>query len=116
MISTLPQFLRDLLASPPSAGEGVHNWLFRVARHLHVHYLDKAEMVRLLAGATEECGRLVSRQEIEDAIRNSQSVAWRPTFGGGQSKPPKLKWPDVDLAAIEKLARAGLGLVELWEA
>jgi hypothetical protein len=43
----LPPFLRDLLAAPPRAGEGVHPWLFRVARHLHAH-LPAGEIIGLL--------------------------------------------------------------------
>ena len=31
----LPQFVRDMLASPPRAGEGVNLYLFRMARVLH---------------------------------------------------------------------------------
>ena len=33
--SDLPQFVRDLLASPPKRGEGLNLWLFRTARVLH---------------------------------------------------------------------------------
>ena len=31
----LPLFVRDMLASPPRAGEGVNLYLYRVARVLH---------------------------------------------------------------------------------
>ena len=31
----LPRFLRDLIASFPQAGDGVHRHLFRLARYLH---------------------------------------------------------------------------------
>jgi hypothetical protein len=34
MTRELPAFLRDMLAAPPRAGEGVHAWLFRAARQL----------------------------------------------------------------------------------
>ena len=47
MTRELPKFIVDLLASPPPAGEGVHNWLFRVARQLHAH-LPAVEIVTLL--------------------------------------------------------------------
>ena len=45
--STLPQFVRDLLATVPRSGNGVHRWLFRVARHLHAH-LPAGAIVTLL--------------------------------------------------------------------
>ena len=52
MIGTgLPQFVRDLLASPPKRGEGVNLWLYRVARVLHP-YRAAGEIVQLLAAVT----------------------------------------------------------------
>jgi hypothetical protein len=70
-----PQFLLDLLDTPPHAGEGVHLWLFRVARHLHAH-LPAVEILNLLKSRVQGCGRHVSRKEIEDAVRNSFPCAW----------------------------------------
>lgn len=32
---TLPPFVRTLLANPPSRGQGLNNWFYRVARVLH---------------------------------------------------------------------------------
>ena len=46
MTRDLPPFLRELLAAPPRAGEGVHDWIFRVARQLHAH-LPAVEIVAL---------------------------------------------------------------------
>ena len=48
---TLPQFVRDLLASPPRRGDGLNLWFYRVARVLHP-YRDSAEIIELLRGAT----------------------------------------------------------------
>ena len=45
---TLPQFVRDLLASPPRRGEGLNLWFYRIARVLHP-YRDSAEIIELLA-------------------------------------------------------------------
>jgi len=113
--STLPQFLRDLLASPPRHGEGVHPWLFRVARQLHAHYQDTHQMYELLRAATAECGRPVSRREIEGAIASSAKCAWQP--GGQPGAPPPLPvWPKSDPARIEAIIRDGGGLADLWEA
>ena len=113
MTRELPQFLRDLLASPPQAGEGVHNWLFRVARQLHAH-LPAIEIVNLLESSVRGCGRQVSRSEIEDAVKNSLGCAWQPKNGGElqQSRP---KWPKTNLELREAVVRNGVGLADLWE-
>ena len=115
MSATLPQFLRDLLASPPRHGEGVHLWLFRVARQLHSHYQDKQELAKLLAAAVAGCGRAVSRSEIEEAINNSANCAWRPDFQKSTGSCSPI-WPKPNLEQIEAIVRDGGGLADLWEA
>ena len=77
MPAKLPPFLQDLIASPPPAGEGVHAWLFRVARQLHAH-LPANEIVALLEACAMNCGRRVTRKEILDAVHNSIPCAWAP--------------------------------------
>ena len=44
---SLPQFVRDLLASPPHRGDGLNLWFYRVARVLHP-YRDSVEIIELL--------------------------------------------------------------------
>ena len=68
MTRELPKFIVDLLATPPPAGEGVHSWLYRVARQLHAH-LPAVEIVALLESRVQGCGRHVSRKEITDAVQ-----------------------------------------------
>ena len=115
MTSALPQFLCDLLRSPPRAGEGVHVWLFRVSRQLHAH-LPAGEIVRLLEARVATCERVVSRQEIEDAVANSLRCAWRPRgLPAGQTAPPAAKWPGVNQEQREAIIRDGPGLADLWE-
>ena len=75
--SILPQFILELLAAMPKAGDGIHLWLFRVARQLHAH-LPAPEIVALLESRVANCGRLVSRHEIEDAVKNALACAWQP--------------------------------------
>src|SRR5438093_7573323 len=94
MTRELPQFLRELIASPPRAGEGVHAWLFRVARQLHAH-LPAAEIVALLETRVAGCGRHVSRSEIVSAVQNSIGCAWHPR-GNPASYHPAAKWPAVN--------------------
>ena len=113
MTRALPQFLHDLLAAPPRAKEGVHNYLYRVARQLHAH-LPAVEMFAVLEKATANCGRHVSRKEIEDAIKNSIGCAWKPN-GKTAPVPAVAKWPGVNQEQREAIVRDSGGLAVLWE-
>src|SRR5262249_33671258 len=77
MSTALPQFLAEMMDSPPRAGEGVHTWLFRVARQLHAH-LPATEIVRLLESKVAACGRHVPQREIIGAVQSSMACAWQP--------------------------------------
>jgi hypothetical protein len=99
-MNELPQFLRDLLASPPRSGDqggGVHRWMFRVARHLHTHR-SFDDSFALLRACVEDCGRTVPEQEIWDAIKHSQLVAWRPQHAAGADHESESgrRWPPVN--------------------
>src|SRR6266480_532915 len=72
---TLPQFVRDLLASPPHRGGGLNLWLYRVVRVLHP-YRDTSEIIELLKAAT--AGEPVKHGEIERAVERSKATAWIP--------------------------------------
>jgi len=113
MIEQLPAFLQDMLRAPPQAGEGVHGWLFRVARNLHAH-LPAGEIVRLLESRVENCGRFVPRNEIVEAVKNSLVCAWQP---GSRSQPNHAapKWPRLNQEQREAVIASGFGLVDLWE-
>ena len=111
--TTLPQFVRDLLATVPQSGNGVHRWLFRVARHLHAH-LPAGEIVNLIENAVSNCGRHVPDSEIIDAIKNSLVCAWQPS-NDRASKPAVSKWPIINQEQREAIARENGGLVDLWE-
>ena len=113
MTEQLPAFLQDMLAAPPQAGEGVHGWLFRVARNLHAH-LPAGEIVSLLERRVENCGRFVPRSEIVSAVQNSLPCAWQR---GKPAQPIHAapKWPSVNQEQREAIIRNGGGLVDLWE-
>ena len=115
-MKTLPRFIEEMLTATPHAGEGVHSWLFRVARQLHVH-LPAVEIITLLEERTRNCGRHVSRKEIEDAVRNSLSSAWQPNGKGATSMPtPHVsKWPPLNCERREAVIQQGGGLADLWE-
>jgi hypothetical protein len=107
VVSDLPQFLLDMIASPPRAGDGVHLWIFRVARQLHAHRSEE-DIFNLLKASLEDCGRDVPDQEINDAICNSKAGAWRPRKDGGPiMTPPHTKWSPPDFDAIDSIVRAG---------
>ena len=112
-MTTLPQFLRELIDASPRAGEGVHGWLFRVARQLHAH-LPAGEIVRLLESRVASCGRTVPRSEIIAAVQNSLPVAWQSSKGSA-SHPVKAKWPAVNQEQRAAIVRDGGGLADLWE-
>jgi hypothetical protein len=113
MTRDLPPFLRDMLAAPPRAGEGVHAWLFQVARQLHAH-LPAIQIIDLLEDRVADCGRFVPRHEIASAVQSSLACAWQP---GGQSTEAQTasKWPNVNQEQRAAIAREGGGLTALWE-
>lgn len=113
MTRELPTFLRNLLATPPPAGEGVHTWLFRAARHLHTH-LPVGEIIRLLESRVKDCGRHVNRKEIEDAVKNSIASAWQPKGNTPPVQSPA-KWPPINQEQRAAIIRDGGGLADLWE-
>ncbi len=107
---TLPQFVRDLLASPPGRGKGLNNWFYRVARVLHPFRSDE-EIISLLQAIT--AGEPVKPGEIVRAVERSRTTAWHP------GQPPiasALKWPAVNQEQREAITARGEGLVDLWEA
>ncbi|MBL9169738.1 MAG: hypothetical protein JNN07_18500 [Verrucomicrobiales bacterium] len=113
---TFPSFLVEMVQNAPKAGSGVHSWLFSAARHLHHHFPDKEDMREFIASCVERCGRLVPTSEIDDAIRNSAPVAWRPTGSSGQKNyQPERRWPNVDPKGLETVLKQGGGLDRLHE-
>ena len=80
-----PAFLQELLGACPHAGEGVHDWLFRVARQLHAH-MPALEIVSLLESRVANCGRSVPRSEIVAAVQNSLGCAWQPGSRAGHNR------------------------------
>ena len=114
MIDRFPPFLQGLLRACPHTGEGVHDWLFRVARQLHAH-LPALEIVSLLESRVANCGRYVPRSEIVSAVQNSLGCAWQPGKQGGLLIHPAPKWPGVNQEQREAIIRDGGGLVDLWE-
>jgi hypothetical protein len=109
--SLLPQFVRDMLASPPARGEGLNLWFYRVARRLHP-FRDSEDIMELLRAATE--GEPVKHGEIERAVEQSKATAWKPGQAP-QSVRQVAAWPKVNAEQREAVIAFGLGLVDLWE-
>ena len=113
MKNKMPPFIGDLLCATPRAGEGVHAWLFRVARQLHAH-LPAVEIITLLESRVQNCGRHVSRTEITDAVQSALPCAWMPQ-GVVAPVPIAAKWPAVNHKRREAILGDGNGLADLWE-
>jgi hypothetical protein len=104
-----------MLANPPTAGNGVHDWLFQVSRQLHAH-MGTVEIEKLLEVRLEGCGRYVSKREIRDAVKNSARCAWEPTGQtGGVTLTPQDRRNNPDPAEIDQIVRTGIDLYDLWE-
>ena len=89
-------------------------YLFRLARVLHPYRSD-GEIVETLRAVTAGCGRIVTEMEIQRAVQNSRSGAWRlGERNGGDSVPP---WPMCNPEQREAVLEAAdrFGLVDLWE-
>jgi hypothetical protein len=80
-LDTLPPFLIELLNNPPSAGNGLHQWIFKVALHLHIH-LDQSAIVELLLEKSKNCGRPPGKleREVRSQVHNALAHMWLPTY------------------------------------
>jgi hypothetical protein len=112
----LPRFLLDLLAAGKRAGEGVHAWLFAMARQLWPHR-ERGEIIALLTQAVSGCGRTVSVSEIESAVDSAKSCAWQPGVGRNSfaTPAPVRTWPEVNQTARREIVTDSGGLADLWE-
>jgi hypothetical protein len=84
-----------------------------VSRQLHAH-LPATEIVSLLEGKLQNCGRHVPRSEIVSAVQNSLGCAWQPN----RSVMPKAtysKWPAINQERREAIIHEGTALADLWE-
>lgn len=110
-----PPFLQRLIDNVPTAGSGIHDYLFDVARNLHAH-LPAGQIEALLRAKVANCGRPVPDREIKDAIKRSVDFAWQPKGEAGSQRPEIKAKPKPDPAKIESLARAGMRLADMFHA
>jgi len=109
----LPDFLKDMISSPPRSGDGIHLWLFRCSRQLHAHRSEE-DIFLLLSASVEGCGRYVPEREIRDAITASKACAYQLN-GPQPTTRPTPKWPTTNLAKREQtVANDGEGVEGFW--
>jgi hypothetical protein len=109
MTVPLPPWCADIIANPPQSGEGFHRWLFRAARALWKCGRTENDIRALLENAASTCGRHVSATEIDDALRNSRTIAF-------QSASTRCRaWPTINDEQREAIIASGFGLADVWE-
>lgn len=112
----LPRWLLDAIAAAPLAGNGVHRWLFAMARQLWAHR-ERGEIIALLSNAVSGCGRPVSGREIHEAVDKAKDCAWQPHDRSGFIPTQAAsRWPEVNIKARNEIVMDGGGLADLWEA
>jgi hypothetical protein len=97
--------IQSIVASCPTAGEGVNRWLFGAAYKLHHLKVDAPRIEELLEEATADCGRAIRNDEVARAVRNS----------AGAKMPSHRRWPARNYEQIEAIASAGLSTNDLEE-
>jgi hypothetical protein len=129
----LPRFLRELLDSCPVAGDGVHFWIFKVARHLLAHFDERATF-ELIKAKAAGCGRPLFKleHEIFSQIRSALPYRWQPRdqcafaqtahlpverlFVSPTTNLPRPRsWPKPDIEQIRAIVEGGFRLVDLAE-
>ncbi len=112
----LPAYTQQQLVSCPSAGGGVHLWIYHVACLLRKAKFSPAAAIELVELATDACDRVVPRREIADAVASAG-------IGDGEemvtetererSARARSRSIGKNYALIERIARAGRGLAGL---
>lgn len=107
-----PPFLQDMIEHPPTAGNGVHQWIFQVAWNLHAH-MPAMQIEQLIRVRLSKCGRTVTTREIRSGIKDSLAYAWTPhsDHDNAVRHPPPAA---PNLVLIEHLVSHDYKLPDLW--
>ena len=105
----LEQSIQSIVASCPTAGEGVNRWFYPAALRLLTLGLDKPEVEELLEEGCADCGRSIRSDEIPRAVRNAAAALT------GARPVSHCKWPTRNYEQIEAIASAGLRTNDLEE-
>jgi hypothetical protein len=132
-LARLPFWLGELLDHCPTAGDGVHFWIFRAARHLLAHF-DERSTYEIIRAKAAGCGRPIGKleREIVVQIRGALLRRWQPKDREAFAKaaqvpvehlqvstaailPTPHPWPEPDLEAIERIVTGSILLADLTE-
>lgn len=121
MMPGAPRLVRELLGACPTAGNGVHAWIFQCALALRRAGYSEGEMAEMIEGAAVNCGRALEAHEIPDAIKNSGSrsaPSGTSARRGGMPPPRAARWPAAASGRIQEIIRSreARSLYDLWEA
>ncbi|MEY2502273.1 MAG: hypothetical protein QOI07_2607 [Verrucomicrobiota bacterium] len=105
----LEESIQSIVASCPTAGEGVNRWFYLAALRLLRLGLDKLKVEELLEEGSVECGRAIRPDEIPRAVRNAAAALT------GARPLSHCKWPARNYEQIEAVASAGLSTNDLEE-
>jgi hypothetical protein len=134
LLARLPFWLRELLDSCPAAGDGVHFWIFRVARHLLAHF-DTKSTYEIIRAKAANCGRPIGKleREIIVQIKGALLHRWQPrdpkafakaaqvpvehllAFTAAIKMPTPHPWPEPDIESIHSIVSSDILLADLAE-
>ena len=111
--SFLPGHARRILDTCPSAGTGVHFWLYAAACALARAGVDPNMAARLIRDGSGNCGRYVEAREIAEAIRSAARAVGISGDVTLASEPRPKAWPAPNFGRIEAIAVTSPGLAGL---
>jgi hypothetical protein len=133
LLARLPFWLRERLDNCPAAGDGVHFWIFTIARHLLAHF-DERSTYEIIRAKAANCGRPIGKleREIIVQIKGASKRRWQPRDREAFAKaaqvpvehlqastaaimPAPHPWPEPDIEAIQKIVSSDILLADLAE-
>jgi hypothetical protein len=74
--SNPPPLILERLHNPPKHGQGVHQWLYSIARQLHTHW-NAQQVFEEIKAQVHKCDRPVPDKEIWDAVHHAKETAYQ---------------------------------------
>jgi hypothetical protein len=107
----------ERLKTSPTAGSGVHQWLFSCACLLTEAGYSTTAKIEMLHQASRNVGRAVSIREIKSAITGAeQKTSVKISHEQNrQFVTSQTGWPQPDAGHVYLLGKSGPGLYDLWE-
>jgi hypothetical protein len=105
-----------VLPEAPPAGSGVHRFIFRAACCGVEAKLPEFAIIDLIREKTRGCGRRVPVSEIRAAVIHAQSKTRSgSSYRRDPSTPEAPRWPKLDVAKRDLIAKHGIGGSELCD-